>query len=1536
MPDQGSLTIKIVVDTADLQRLTEEAQKTGKQVELSLGQSLKNAGEEASSSTQKLGSSFEGLLSSIHPAAVAITAVVAAATAFGGAILGTAKLAADFGESLHNMSITSGVSVETLSSLKLAAEKANLSMADLSISFRFLNRAISDVASGVKSDASEALAKLGVSVKDAGGHVKTIEQILPDLVTKFSEVKDASTRTELAMRLFGRGGSELLVLLDDLASDGFDNVVKRAKELGVTMDTETAAKADLLNDTFHELKSSLTGIAISLGVQLIPFLQNVADETINWVRQNRELIAQDLVGVFHAIGTIASLIVDGIKAAIQAIEDLTLHIVSIGKVVGSVFTDIGGAIKSFWEIIKGPEATKALAGFFGETSEMAKQARIYYANMIGDNKSLADAVKTTDNTLTFQAKSVAEHNKSLSISFADTGEKTKQLHDSILKEIDALKLQEITITQGAEAALKYTAVQKLREGNSRADVAAWLAQAEATLHAKESLARLNATAEESAKLTSELTDRVKALREETVSLMPEGLGKQLAQLNLDLQNAIAKSQQVRLGASEQDIKAAQERILQITKQFADKEQNLMIDAIVPGAGKIVAEFEKRQRDIQVLLDKGVVDYRQAEELKVIASKQANDQILALETQFEIDRLKAHGGFVNDMKAGFLEFAESMKDDTQAVQQFWANTMSSMSQTFSNVLYDTITGKFNSLLDYIKNWGKAFLKIILDLFTAIEMKHLVLNIAGVISPQTGISGNTGADKALAGLGILSPLASMGSTSSGLLGAFSSAFPTAALNIGDFANVIAPFLPAIGAGAIGAYSLTQGNYGAGIGGIIGGAASAVMALIPGLQAFAPLAAIALPLIGSIIDSLFKSKPRVEIDVGHIQDTEHRFATIAEFMEAIQNTASDTAKKLIEMWERGGTGLRTQPIRDAILKSIDTNLVKPVQTILGSLPSDIADKLNKAFASAEVLYKGSFLTITKTGEDIAKRIQDFIQGGASAAMTFAIRGFFEIFLKTLGVEADKAANFINDQFKQFQALTSDAQRTAFAQQFLLQMKAVADAYNLVNNTVLDDLGKQINQVQALSKELGFNGVPTMQEFTAKLKDMLSNAQIDPATLASFQALHDALINTKFALVQAIGSLAQFISQLNTKIVGLGGAAVDVSGQVQTAIDAIKNTILQGGLTTDQREQALQMMSSLVDEFVAEQLAAQQKILQGQISAIQSQITAQENLKTVTQQKYQAELDALNKSLEIAQKWADLSSQIKDSLSKIITSPQAPLTGIEQINFIQSQIASAKQALTLATTPEAQQAAVSTLKDLQEQLFSLGSSALGAGSPAFQAIFEQVTKELNDLLKITDAGSKDVAAIQAEIDATTKEMNDKLAAIDSNIQNLNNQLSALQAESNQLQGQAAATAKAYYDFIRNEAMKDLQTRISQLSTIVPIDVQQLNIATQQLGVLTSIDATLKRVTGMQEGGYVKPNTTQMAILHGGTMGEYVFPGNRLPAAIGQPANMNISITVPVNVQNNQKMDKVSLKRDIENIVWNEVERGALGKKIKERVTGR
>jgi minor tail protein len=180
----------------------------------------------------------------------------------------------ELGAQLEIMSEKTGVSVETLSRLEYAADLSHVSVEQLTVGVERMARSMEESEKGTGT-ANDAFHALGITVTDATGHLRPLEDVLLQVAQKFSTMQDGAGKTALAMDLFGRSGAEMIPFLNE-GAEGIARLQQQADQLGVTMSGKDAEAAVAYEDAMKSFHAVMSAMERTMVLELMPALTDAA------------------------------------------------------------------------------------------------------------------------------------------------------------------------------------------------------------------------------------------------------------------------------------------------------------------------------------------------------------------------------------------------------------------------------------------------------------------------------------------------------------------------------------------------------------------------------------------------------------------------------------------------------------------------------------------------------------------------------------------------------------------------------------------------------------------------------------------------------------------------------------------------------------------------------------------------------------------------------------------------------------------------------------------------------------------------------------------------------------------------------------------------------------------------------------------------------------------------------------------------------------------------------------------------------------
>jgi hypothetical protein len=216
-------------------------------------------------------------------------AKIGAAAAGAAAALGiaTVRNVANAADEMAKLSQRTGVAVEDLGRLSHAANLSGVSQGELTTSLTRLSRAMQDASNGTGT-ATQAFSRLGVSVTDAEGNLRSQADVMSDVADRFARMEDGATKTALAQEIFGRSGANLIPMLNQ-GSQGLKQMGDEAERLGLVFDEKTTKAAEQLNDNITRLRGAVQGAAREFSGPIIGALARFTEGMYESYLQSQDL-----------------------------------------------------------------------------------------------------------------------------------------------------------------------------------------------------------------------------------------------------------------------------------------------------------------------------------------------------------------------------------------------------------------------------------------------------------------------------------------------------------------------------------------------------------------------------------------------------------------------------------------------------------------------------------------------------------------------------------------------------------------------------------------------------------------------------------------------------------------------------------------------------------------------------------------------------------------------------------------------------------------------------------------------------------------------------------------------------------------------------------------------------------------------------------------------------------------------------------------------------------------------------------------------
>jgi len=365
----GTLTLDLVAKIAGFEGPMDKAARTTERRMKEIERSVSNG--------------IKGVLKSFAAFGAGFLSVQAIFQGFGNAI--------DQADKLNDFTKRLGVSAETISAWGYAASQTGTDIDSLGKGLKLLQKNMAE-ALDPKSTQSNLFKSLGISVKDAEGNLRELEDVVPEVANAFKTLDNDATETALSMQLFGKSGSDLLEFLNQ-GGDGLDDFREKAEELGIVLSQETLSAADDFNDAIGDLKTATQGAMYQALEPILPVLREFIGQMVDFARTG--------------------------EGAKKAGEEAASGIRMIGDIAGKTYTfllNLREGLAAFEQQARG-YTTLVLGGganSLAQIEESAKRLNAVFDGSFTGPKTGADKQDPIDSRLKVDFKSLDQQEKDIS------------------------------------------------------------------------------------------------------------------------------------------------------------------------------------------------------------------------------------------------------------------------------------------------------------------------------------------------------------------------------------------------------------------------------------------------------------------------------------------------------------------------------------------------------------------------------------------------------------------------------------------------------------------------------------------------------------------------------------------------------------------------------------------------------------------------------------------------------------------------------------------------------------------------------------------------------------------------------------------------------------------------------------------------------------------------------------------------------------------------------------------------------------------
>jgi hypothetical protein len=334
-----------------------------------------------------------------------LATVAAVAAGAGLAAFATAKKFATVSDEMKVMGERFGLTTEQMSRFDYIAKTEGQSVETLASTFAQLAKNMATMQSGTKAgdNLAEKFEKYGISVKDAQGNTKTLEQMILDISDAMAQAGTPGEKLSLITDLLGARAAKLVPIFGD-GAEGIRKMMEESDKFGYTISTKMGEDGERFNKALAKMELQLQGF---FRKGLTPVMEGFSKLMTNLsdIVGDTDFASKAFTGflyVLKGLGTGLSLISRSLTLVGQAFGALFASVAAAAKgnfkdainILGAGVSDIGsqfsGMAKDFEKIWK--DTTDGVAK---DSDKAAKSIKKLEDGVKGAAKAMKQSAQTS-------------------------------------------------------------------------------------------------------------------------------------------------------------------------------------------------------------------------------------------------------------------------------------------------------------------------------------------------------------------------------------------------------------------------------------------------------------------------------------------------------------------------------------------------------------------------------------------------------------------------------------------------------------------------------------------------------------------------------------------------------------------------------------------------------------------------------------------------------------------------------------------------------------------------------------------------------------------------------------------------------------------------------------------------------------------------------------------------------------------------------------------------------------------------------------
>ena len=233
-----------------------------------------------------------------------------------------------YADNVMQLSTQYGLTTDKIQEFQYMSELTDTSLETITGSMTKLTKNMQTATKGT-GDAYARFEKLGISVTDTEGNLRSTDEVFAEAISRLGNVENATERDALAMNIFGKSAMDLNPLIA-VGREGLAEYREEAHQMGYVLDTDTLESLGAVDDAMQRATKRLDAVKNQIGRYLAPIVAEITEAFAEW-RMSVD---------WQQVGQVIKSSMEVIGKAIKWLIDIFKTVIDVGKKVADTLKDI--------------------------------------------------------------------------------------------------------------------------------------------------------------------------------------------------------------------------------------------------------------------------------------------------------------------------------------------------------------------------------------------------------------------------------------------------------------------------------------------------------------------------------------------------------------------------------------------------------------------------------------------------------------------------------------------------------------------------------------------------------------------------------------------------------------------------------------------------------------------------------------------------------------------------------------------------------------------------------------------------------------------------------------------------------------------------------------------------------------------------------------------------------------------------------------------------------------------------------------------